>query len=177
VPFSPSKKGGQLNLKGGTLIVMPNARAMVGLGKECLNSTENATCTCTAANDGSQSLIVNHGLLAIGRLELNDKSTIENHKGGRMFLGYNLRKDYKKFSGSNVTFDTSTSASALGLESYNGYIKPDKTAVVKVYDGGMISYANISSDSTNVNYYEYDKDGNEKLGSEFPKSTGQSGGR
>ena len=177
VPFSPSDKGGQINLNGGTLIVMPNARAMVGLGKDCLNSKNNATCTCTASN-GRQSLIVNHGLLAIGRLELKDKSTIENHKGGRMFLGFNLEKDYVKFAGSDVKFDISTSASSLGLGGLYGSFNPQSTAVIKSYDGGTISYMNPSS--TKVNYYSYDANGNETHSYEMPKITdskGQSGGR
>ena len=126
IPFQPSGKGGQINLKGGTLIVMPKARVMIGLGKECLSATQNATCEF-GAKGSRQSLVVNHGLLAIGRVNMNDKTTIENHKGGRLFLGYNVRKYFRKFT--NTNFGKDTSAGSLGLETHYGAFTPASTAV------------------------------------------------
>ncbi len=164
VPFSPSGKGGQVNLIGGTLIVMPKAKVMIGLGKECLNSTQNATCEFKADTNGRQSLIVNHGLLAIGRSVVKDKTTIENHYGGRMFLGYNLHTYYKKFTSTSVKFDKNTSAATLGLDLHYGSFNPDSTAVIKAYEGSGLTIGNRAGQakSVNINYYYYDASGNEK---------------
>ena len=158
VPFSPSKGGGEIDLNGGTLIVMPGGRAMIGLGKDCLNSTSDAMCDFKA-KDGRQSLIVNHGLLAIGCANINDKTTIENHKGGRLFLGYNVRKYFKKFVG--VTYSSSTTASALGLETYSAHVTPSEGVVFKAYDGSNMSIGGYSDGGKKISYYYYDNKGNE----------------
>ncbi|MCR4946741.1 MAG: hypothetical protein K5929_07365 [Lachnospiraceae bacterium] len=167
IPFSPSKGGGQINLIGGTMIVMPGGRAMIGLGKECLNSTQNATCTFKAYTDPTgkqaprQSLVVNHGLLSIGRVDMKDKTTIENHKGGRLFLGYNVRKYFKKFV--NTKYDTNSSAATLGLDPHYGSFTPVSTSVIKAYEGSAITVGNRPGlkSSVDINYYYYDSKGNE----------------
>ena len=151
IPFSPTKEAGKITLKdGGTIIVKPNARLVAGLGKGQLNTTTNSLVNVESGN------IINYGLVDICRIKLGSAATIENHSGGRMFLGYGISGGVGKFQGD---YTSSTSASTLGLNLNYGSVNSTAGATIKCYSGSGLSVGNCGSGGQPCTVMSYDKDG------------------
>ena len=151
IPFSPTKAGGKITLKdGGTLIVKPKGRVLAGLGKGQLNSTEHGVVNLENGN------IINYGLVDICRINIGSKGMIENHSGGRMFLGYGISGSIGKFQNS---FDYKSTASYLGLNLTNGAVKTESGSVVRCFSGSGLTVGNNVSASQPCVVYTYDSSG------------------
>ena len=149
MPFTPSGAAGEINLHdGGTMIVMSGARALGGLPAGHLNSTSNGKVVV-----GEGGTVINFGLTALGRVELRQGGTIENHEGARMFLGYSVEKKFATFL--STAFDAKSSASKLGLTN-SGTSVTMSGGTIKAFAGSGLTNASTSGSCT---YYSYDSNG------------------
>lgn len=150
IPFSPTKAGGKIVLKdGGTLIVKPRGRIIAGLGKGQLNSTEHGVVRIENGN------IINYGLTAICRMEMWENSVIENHEGGRMFLGYGISGEIGKFQN---PFTSKSTSSDMGLNLTWGSVSAKYGSVIKCYSGSGLTVGNTGSGQP-CKVYAYDAAG------------------
>ena len=160
IPFTPKKKGGDIDLDGGTLAVMSGGRVYGGNPKGYLNAAEDALLQ---ARNGAS--IVNYGLLTAGRVQLASNSRVENHKNGLMFLGYPLATP-GKFSNSYMgitmakAFNFTTSVErtlppAVGLSNTGGYSAADSTVVFEEYSGSKAMFGGSGNKAMQTFTYDY----------------------
>lgn len=152
IPFSPLKAGGKITLKdGGTIIVKPKGRLLAGLGKGQLNSTEHGLVYVQSGN------IINYGLTDICRIKMDKEAVIENHSGGRMFLGYGITKNIGKFQGK---YTKDTSSGDLGLDLTYGSVTCASGSTIKLFYGSGFNVGNAGNNGQPCTVMTYSKDGN-----------------
>ena len=161
---------------GGSVVVMPNARLM--LGRTNRNKSSDSNVGQLLLTDGGK--LYNFGIVITNRLILNNDAEIENRKSGSIFAGYQLddiglarfyfKKDtYKslmwRVDGSNASL---ISASASGVKSVegenvrivnNGSIKfssayNSASGIANIVEGNKVTYSKaIYATSNNVTIY------------------------
>lgn len=146
MPFESKKNGCRISLfEGGSLIVRSGGRVYAGCPKGDL---------LTGGNGGfldawSGSTIINYGLLAAGQYNLSTGSTVENHKNGKMLLGYRMKSVGKFLGADYVTSDSG----ALGLSADKTLGTSLKSTIV-LYEGGSFNYS-IQENKGKVDYGKY----------------------
>lgn len=179
MPFDSTSGGSRIVMKeGGTMIIRSGGRVYAGCPKGSLGTQGDQGWLDMNAG----STIINFGLLVAGQCNFKyGQATIENHKGGRMYLGYAVSnggrstfmygdlEDSSESSGSGLLGSVASVASSIdlfdlvALEKTGGTVHygtgANKT-VLKVWDGAVTMTANkASSAGKTVKLYSYDKDG------------------
>ena len=158
LPYASEAAGSRIVLKeGGAMIIRSGGRVYAGCPKGSLG---------TAGDQGwldmyAGSSIINFGLLVAGQCNFKyGQATLDNHKGGAMFIGYTVDNKSKFMSGA---VNGSSTPSSLGLIKTNGtvhYGKDSNLTVVKAWYGGATVFANKNSGAgQTIKLYSYDKDG------------------
>jgi len=151
-PYLPEKKGGDIDIDGGSMVIMSGGRVYAGNPKGYLNATENAWFR--VQNGGT---VVNYGVLAAGIADVGTDSTVENHPGGRILFGTAMQNPGKFLN----AFDSKSAISNIGLQNGGGMIMRYNATYVE-YDGAQF-YAGSQSNRVYWKKYSYDKDGNVKV--------------
>lgn len=169
MPYDSTSGGSRIVMKeGGAMIIRSGGRVYAGCPKGSLKTQGTSGWLDMYAG----SSIINFGLLIAGQCNFKyGQATIENHKGGAMFLGYTVdNKDENYFINSGrVDDDLFDKNSIVILHSYFGVGKTNGTVhygsgsnqtVLKIWDGAYTCLANKSSDGgETIKKYYYDKDG------------------
>ena len=154
MPFTPKKKGGDIDIDGGTLAIMSGGRVYAGNPKGYLNATENAWFY--VRNSGT---VVNYGILAAGIADVGTNSVVENHAGGAILFGVVLKTpgsflNTVKMTDSNLD----KGAQTLGLVNGGGQIMRDTATYISYPGAGF--YAGSQSNRIYWQKVNYDSAGN-----------------
>ena len=172
MPYDSTSGGSRIVMKeGGAMIIRSGGRVYAGCPKGSLKTQGTSGWLDMYAG----SSIINFGLLIAGQCNFKyGQATIENHKGGKMFLGYYVKnEDESHFMNSSrdanilaSSISGSTDKSYYYGASYAGggatvaYGKGTNQTVLKIWDGALTCLMNKSSDGgETVKKYYYDKDG------------------
>ena len=173
MPYESTSGGSRIVLKeGGAMIIRSGGRVYAGCPKGSLwTQGDNGWLDMYAG-----STIINFGLLIAGQCNFKyGQATLENHKGGKMFLGYTVNnEDEYHFMNSSrdaevldhsIEGRTNISyyygASRTGGGGTVAYGEGANQTVLKIWDGSYTGTANKSSGGgKTVKLYSYDKDKN-----------------
>ena len=179
MPFESTSGGSRIVMKeGSAMIIRSGGRVYAGCPKGSLGTQgDNGWLDMYAGSS-----IINFGLFVAGKCNFKyGQATIENHKGGQMYLGYAVStKGESKFmttgwygywDSSSGTKVLNPSADYFGLEKTGAavyYGEGNNQTIIKAWDGGKIYFANkASSAGKTVKLYTYDKDGKCKIDSNY----------
>ena len=169
MPMESTSGGSRIVMKeGGAMIIRSGGRVYAGCPKGSLwTQGDNGWLDMYAGSS-----IINFGLLIAGQCNFTyGQATIENHKGGAMFLGYTVaNSDENNFINSGQVQDhffnpnvTVILHSYFGVGKSNGtvhYGSGSNQTVLKIWDGAYTMFANKSSDDgQTVKLYSYDNAG------------------
>jgi hypothetical protein len=166
MPMESTSGGSRIVMKeGGAMIIRSGGKVYAGCPKGSLGTKgDNGWLDMYAGSS-----IINFGLLVVGKSNLTyGQATIENHKGGAMYLGYSIAKE-KSFLRADLNNDFLTklknSTADVGQSLTNGgtyYGKGANTTVLKTWEGAVTMLANRASGSNygqTIKLYSYDKNG------------------
>ena len=187
MPYESEAGGSRIIMKeGGAMIIRKGGKVYAGCPKDSL---------WTKGDNGwldmyEGSSIINFGLFVAGKCNFKyGQATIENHKGGRMYLGYSINNNGEytflnadfhysvSSSGGNTFSDMATVLTAAemfetfyldkaGAAVYYG--QDSKQTVIKTWDGARTCFANkATSAGQTVKLYTYDKDGKCAINSSY----------
>ena len=152
IPFMPKKKGGNIEIIGGNLLIMSGGRVYTGNPKGVLGATEDAMFT--VENGGT---VVNYGVLAAGHANIRDNCLVENHAGGTILLGVKMDRTNSFM----LPYNPGDKISILGMARYySGSIKASQSAAFKSYPGSYLLTPSSASDELKWKTYTYDTNGN-----------------
>ncbi len=146
-PFASDKYGSYITMDNNSLmIIRSGGRVFAGCPEDELFSEEDGWF------EGYSGTIINYGLLVVG-LGIFENFMIENHSGGRAFLGYSV-DDVGRFT--SASFDGSTSPETLGLHKEGRcYIR--EGFCLSLYKGsGLTTNTGGGPLAKNVKIYSYD---------------------
>ena len=148
IPFSPTGAGGNLTLRGGSLIVSSGAKVLFGLPSGHLNSTSPSCLTAENCQ------IINYGHLCVGNAYCMNGTELVNHTGASMYLGFSVSGNPSRY----LSAKPGASPSDCGLE-YDGSFKIlGSDVIVHKYEGSTYSTGNITTVMSEL--YYTDKNGN-----------------
>lgn len=150
MPFAPKNYGANISIQnGGCMIISNGGRVYCGNPENRLDAKKNAMLKVDNGN------IINFGLLVAGIADIMPNSTIENHGGGKIALGYSLQYDVATIQSEPLN---NFSVSKFGLQKH-GNVKMDNCDI-KAFDGSSLYIFTYSMfDAGTVNYFAYDKNG------------------
>ena len=171
MPYESTGAGSRIVLKeGGAMIIRSGGRVYAGCPKGSLGTMGDQGWLDMYAG----LYVINFGLLVAGQCNFKyGQATLENHKGGAMFLGYTVSNEGKskfmnaRWSGSGSSgsgnVESKPDDKTFGLVKTNGavhYGQGANTTVLKTWDGATTMFANKKSDGgQTAKLYSYDKDG------------------
>ncbi|MBQ9490291.1 MAG: hypothetical protein IJU80_10205 [Lachnospiraceae bacterium] len=178
MPYESTDAGSRIVMKeGGAMIIRKGGKVYAGCPKGSLwTSGDNGWLDMYAGSS-----IINFGLLIAGQCNFKyGQATLENHKGGAMFLGYTVdNTDENHFVNASVNADLiqRTIAGQTDVRYYFGagktngqvhYGEGTNQTVIKTWDGALTMFANKNGSSgKTVKSYSYDKDGKSTVKTDF----------
>ena len=148
IPFSPTGAGGNLTLRGGSLIVSSGAKVLIGLPSGHLNATSPS---CLIAENCQ---IINYGHLCIGNAYCINGTELVNHTGASMYLGFSVSGNPSRYLNSKP----GASPSDCGLVYDGNFRILGDDIIVHKYEGSTYSTGNITAGMSEL--YYTDKNGN-----------------